>query len=290
MNNKLRQFRSLALAAILAAGLTSCSVNDILPNAEFNTLMVDADAAIHDGRWDVAIDKLEQAARLQPDNLEVRLKRGRALQKSGKLALAHNAYQQIIDSGEKASGRDREIIQTARRYQAELGFRPLDKAEIVEVPAEIEAALAAGEETTVEVSAIDAASIIDAQELSSSTQSSATEIDEDAALRSRVNAWRQAWAEKRIDDYFDFYATGFTGGFDSHDAWRKQRRERINAARDLRIEISDMDVQRPDDERATVSFTQRYRTATYRDEGRKTLQLRKIDNEWRITDEQFLKQ
>lgn len=290
MKSKNQLFKSLAVIIPLVFGLQACSVNEILPNAEFNTLMVDADAAIHDGRWELASEKLEQAARLQPKNLSVKLKQGRVLQKSGKLALAHNAYQQIIDEYENVSGKDREIIDAAREYQSQLGFKPLDKSDLIDSASATEAAvLAKNKPQNSDAQPLADADGIEAKELAP-LPAVEVPVDAESHIRDGIEAWRRAWQEKRIDDYFSYYAADFAGEFSSPSEWRTRRKDRISAANDMEIEILDLAVGLDGENQATVRFTQRYRAAKYQDVGLKTIQLRKIDDKWLIVSERFRKE
>lgn len=293
MNSVYRQIQSLAIAVTLAFGLQACTVSEILPNAEFNTLMVDADAAIHDGRWQLAEAKLEQAARLQPNNLGVRLKQGRVQQQSGKLAQAHNTYQQIIDSASTASGKDLEIIKEAREYQARLGFKPLDKTEVVEPAVSVEASSPINTEARIaDVQAVANPPVAEARELPPEAVPPVRDAaaDDEAVIRTRLDAWRLAWQQQRVSDYLAFYVADFSGDLDSHVAWRQQRNDRISAADGLQIEIADLQVSLQAADQATVTFTQRYRADRHRDVGLKILRLQKVDNEWLIVSEQFRKQ
>jgi tetratricopeptide (TPR) repeat protein len=294
MKNVYVQIQSLAIAACLVFGLQACSVNDILPNAEFNTLMVDANAAMHDNRWDVATSKLEQASRLQPNNLGVKLKQGQVYQQSGKLALAHNTYQQIIDTSATAKGKDIEIVQSAKTEQAKLGFKPIEKAAVLEP----DSTAAAPVVTRSDMPPSTEGRVQDTVPLptepiaqkATSPQPVINSVDDEAVISARLEAWRLAWQQQRISDYLAFYRPDFTGGLRSHAAWRQQRTVRIKTAKDLQIDISSLQMELQDAEKATVTFTQTYQAANHRDVGLKTLSLQKINNQWLIANEQFSEQ
>jgi tetratricopeptide (TPR) repeat protein len=294
MKNVYAQIQSLAIVASLALGLQACSVNEILPNAEFNTLIVDAEAAIHDSRWDIATTKLEQASRLQPNNLDVKLKQGKVYQQSGKLALAHNTYQQIIDAAATTKGTDIEVVKTARTQQAKLGFKPIDNTLVLE-PVSAAATLdGAGSESQpfAKVQAAEAVplpteSIVLKEETPQPVSDSSSN---QVVISERLEAWRLAWQQRRVSDYLAFYTAEFTGGLSSHAAWRQQRVGRIEAAKDLQVDISNLQVVLLDADRATVTFTQAYQAAKHRDVGLKTLHMQKINNQWMIAREQFGKQ
>lgn len=294
MKNVYAQIQSLAIAACLVFGLQACSVNDILPDAEFNTLMVDADAAIHDSRWDVATSKLEQASRLQPNNLAVKLKQGQVYQQSGKLALAHNTYQQIIDAAATAKGKDLEIVQSARMQQAKLGFKPIDKATVLEPDSIAAAPVATGSDaqSSTEGRVQDAAPlpIEPIAQKDVVPQPVINSVNDEAVISERLEAWRLAWRQQRVSDYLAFYKADFTGGLRSHAAWRQQRADRIKTAKDLQIDISSLQMELQDADKATVTFTQTYQAANHRDVGLKTLSLQRINGQWLIANEQFSKQ
>ncbi len=288
------QIQSLAIAAGLVLGLQACSVNDILPNAEFNTLMVDADAAIHDNRWDVATSNLEQASRLQPNNLAVKLKQGQVYHQSGKLALAHNTYQQIIDAAATAKGKDLEIVQSAMAQQAKLGFKPIDKATVLEPDSIAAASVVTGSDAQPSTeSRVQDATPLPTEPIAqkaTSPQAAINSVDDEAVISARLEDWRLAWQQRRISEYLAFYRGDFTGGLRSHAAWRQQRTDRIKTVKDLQIDISSLRVELLDVDKATVTFTQSYQAANHRDLGLKTISLQKINNQWLIVNEQFSKQ
>lgn len=114
----------LLMLLIVLAAVAGCStISNILPDGEFKALMVDADAAMQDANWTLATSKLEQAGRLKPGNLEVRYKQAQVYHQSGRLALAYNAYQTIIDTDPDAVGKEAAIVRNARKQQGKLGFR-----------------------------------------------------------------------------------------------------------------------------------------------------------------------
>ncbi len=293
MNREYSLAKSIFIISLLSLGLLACSMpTRILPNAEFNALMVDADAAIHDGQWSVAISKLDQAAILQPNNLNVKLKQGLAYQLSGKMALAHNAYQQIIDAEPKPGGKTAEIVRAAKTNQAKLGFKSLEPVK--------EQALAPTESAASNADIPLAPDSIEAKELiaevaavavKESTQvPSAAEINEDEHVIAQINAWLSAWQEKRVSDYLSFYEAGFSGDYPSNAEWRKQRTVRVNAARNIHIQISELKIKQQDTDTTVATFIQTYQSANHTDTGLKTLHLKKVNDNWLIAREQFSKQ
>lgn len=291
MNREYSLARSIFIISLLSLGLLACSMpTRILPNAEFNALMVDADAAIHDGQWSVAISKLDQAAILQPNNLNVKLKQGLAYQLSGKMALAHNAYQQIIDAEPKPGGKTAEIVRAAKTNQAKLGFKSLEPVE-EQALAPTESA-ASNSDIPLAPDSIEAKELIaEVASVKESTQVPSTaEINEDEHVIAQINAWLSAWQEKRVGDYLSFYEAGFSGDYSSNAEWRKQRTVRVNAARNIHIQISELKIKQQDTDTAMATFIQIYQSANHTDTGLKTLHLKKVNDNWLIAREQFSKQ
>lgn len=283
--------KTILLMLCLSVGLVACSLpTKILPDAEFNALMVDADAAIHDGRWEVASRKLDQAALIQPNNLNVKLKQGLAYQLSGKLAMAHNAYQQIIDAAPNPTGKNIEIIRAAKTNQAKLGFKSLVAVSepSISVPE-------AGQSTSAESTAVALApDTVEAKELIAEVASISSKVpaeaNNEAHVSQQIKAWLAAWQEKRVDDYIAHYQSDFKGDFSSHAEWKKQRASRINAAKGLTVQIAELKVEQRDADTAMATFIQTYQSAQHTDTGLKTLHLKKINDNWLITLEQFTKQ
>ncbi len=101
-----------------------------------------------------------------------------------------------------------------------------------------------------------------------------------------ARAWARAWSEKRIDDYLGFYASSFSPSEGmGRDEWQAQRRERLAGPRTIAVELRGVEAEPVSSERARVSFDQAYRSDTFSDEVRKTLELVREDGRWRILEE-----
>lgn len=290
-------WKNVLLAGVIAL-LAACSLTrDLLPNAEFNALMVDADSATQEGRWEQALDKLERAAVLRPGDLDVKLKQGLVYQLSGKLAQAHNTYQQIIDAAPQAGSRYAETVRTARTNQAKLGFSRPQPAQDTPAPVAVKPP-PPPVATTAPLAAPDAP--LDQQEIAAPAPTAVEETpaapSDDAAadvarqqaeITERIQLWLVAWQEQRLADYFACYAPDFSGDQSSHARWRARRTTVIGAARNPDIRISELRIERIDEHHAVASFEQRYRADGYADAGRKTLKLEKTGRDWLIVDERF---
>ncbi len=96
-------------------------------------------------------------------------------------------------------------------------------------------------------------------------------------------AWALAWSEQRASDYLRFYAQEFQlpQGL-GRSEWEELRRERILRPRLIEVRLSAVETETIDDQRARVSFDQSYRSDTYRDQVRKTLELVREGDAWKI--------
>ncbi|MBK9019124.1 MAG: TolC family outer membrane protein [Sulfuritalea sp.] len=102
-------------------------------------------------------------------------------------------------------------------------------------------------------------------------------------LTTRVKAWAAAWAGRDIAGYAAFYAPTFVpADGSSRDAWAKQRAQRIAAADQVRVDVSNFIVRHEASEAVLVEFQQQYRSTTYRDVTLKALRWIKVDGQWLI--------
>lgn len=109
--------------------------------------------------------------------------------------------------------------------------------------------------------------------------------DPAAEVLSGVQAWAAAWSAKNVREYLAAYTPDFAPQNMSHDAWEKQRTDRISKPKIIEVTLSNTSVKVQDDRHATVSFTQSYRSDAYRDEVEKTLLMVKQDGRWLIAEE-----
>ena len=118
----------------------------------------------------------------------------------------------------------------------------------------------------------------------------AAQVDPEADVLKSVQKWATAWSAKNAGDYLAAYAADFKPEGMSRDVWQKQRLDRISKPKVIEVTLSDINVSVADDSRATVSFTQSYRSDGYRDQlEKKTLTLVKQSGAWLIVEESFSK-
>lgn len=129
------------------------------------------------------------------------------------------------------------------------------------------------------------AAVVAAQKPAAPTKPAAASNPEAEALR-MVKSWAQAWSAKDVEMYLSFYAAEFKtpGGVPRAD-WEETRRARVSGPRSIQVSIRGPKVVRRDDQHVTVTFEQRYRSDTFQGRTRKTLELLRVGNDWRIVEE-----
>lgn len=108
--------------------------------------------------------------------------------------------------------------------------------------------------------------------------------NEEQAVRNSVEAWADAWSDKRVSAYLASYARSFKPGGQSRADWEQQRRERISAAKKIVVKVERLRI-KLDDTRATARFIQRYKSDRLDTSTGKTLILEKNNGRWLITEE-----
>ncbi|MBC7603466.1 MAG: TolC family outer membrane protein [Ramlibacter sp.] len=105
-------------------------------------------------------------------------------------------------------------------------------------------------------------------------------------VRDAVEVWRAAWTRKDVDAYLNAYAPDFKPAGDvSLNAWKGKRKAIIGKADGVAIELSDVSVIADGPDRATATFTQVYRSASYQDRTRKTMVWTSAKGSWPIVSE-----
>ena len=110
------------------------------------------------------------------------------------------------------------------------------------------------------------------------TNAAAPEVE--AAVRS----WASAWSKRDLDAYYAAYTPDFRGQAASRKAWEQDRRDRIATRKQIKVEVQDLKVTVEGDQ-ATARFRQVYASDALSTTGRKTLQLVRVNGQWRIKQE-----
>lgn len=109
------------------------------------------------------------------------------------------------------------------------------------------------------------------------------------ALAETVRKWAAAWSAKDVDQYLGFYAGDFAPeGGSSRQAWEAQRRSRIGKPREIRVQISELQVAATGEDTARVTFQQEYRSDVLTNRSLKVLEMVMADGGWRIRREYVL--
>lgn len=119
-----------------------------------------------------------------------------------------------------------------------------------------------------------------AQPARSAATSSAGEVLE------AVNNWAKAWSNNDVNGYLGFYAPDFqTPDGEPRSKWETLRTQRISKPKKIEVRISSPKVKFIDNNRATVTFRQDYRSPTLKVTSTKTLTMVRSGDRWLIQQE-----
>ncbi|MCG6894899.1 MAG: L,D-transpeptidase family protein [Desulfobacteraceae bacterium] len=104
---------------------------------------------------------------------------------------------------------------------------------------------------------------------------------ETEAIGRLVEAWRDAWQSKRLEEYIGYYHPSFSSKGRDRTAWKAYKGNLNRKYRSIRVGISGLQI-RVDGGRAKAYFRQRYRSDTFKADSYKTLLLRKDTGSWKI--------
>jgi tetratricopeptide (TPR) repeat protein len=281
----------------LALSLASCGITDKInkkyfPDGEFNSLVVKGDAAMDRADWDKAIAAYEEAASIKPQDGGIKLKQANAYERDGKLAQAFNLYQIILDSPQYGD----EVFKAAKARQAKLGFKPEPvvpvKAPEIIPPPEPENKIEKFEDKPKPPDLVipPAKDVKDVPTVEAPVAPVIKQVNMaqmQTEVQAFLNSWRDAWASKNLNRYYDHYVVTFAGDSKNTAAWRAQRKFKIMVNKTIVVNLDDVVLTSIANDQAEVSFTQHYQAGAYQDKGKKTLKLQKTDGRWQIVQETF---
>ena len=255
--------------------------------------MVKADAAMHDGQWAKAAEFYEKAGQLKPNDWDVKLKQAKAYRNDGKLAQAFNTLQIIIDAKGGMSDSKDSILQSAKESQIKLGFN--NEATVTQVEegnqsqtssdqSQVEEGLI--QEAIEDIPPIPEQSLKVDEVIQNPEQVESFVVAEDKGILDEVNAWADAWADKRVDAYFAHYVDGFSGEMANPKAWQLSRKNKILHSKQIKIALTEIKINNLENS-VEVVFKQNYESGSYQDVGRKTLEMIKVKGRWLIMKELF---
>lgn len=111
---------------------------------------------------------------------------------------------------------------------------------------------------------------------------------EASSIERLITSWKEAWQEKDIEGYMAAYAEDFRSGGLDKDGWRRHKAELNGKYCRIRVEVRDLRIQLLSSARAIARFYQEYSSDRHYDYGRKTLQIVKRDEKWRIKSETWV--
>lgn len=298
---------ALLMPVLLGLMLSACTVTEkftekfekIVANSDSNTVLVKADAAMHDGEWAKAASLYETAAQMKPDQLDLRVKQAQAYRSGGNLAQAFNIYQLILDSNAPPNKANDQARSFAKSQLAKSGFKLEPLSNLIETkpvqPVLTKEPLAKNVEPApknkpsetppapTKIVQVDT----DVVPAPAVDQKKVETLDASKAVYDELNGWRTAWERKNMKAYFSHYVDGFAGEAKSEKAWRDQRKSKIMDAKNIQVTFSDAQLNFLSDSEAEVKFKQHYRSGKYKDVGQKTLLFKKVNNRWLIAQETF---
>lgn len=105
-----------------------------------------------------------------------------------------------------------------------------------------------------------------------------------ASIEAAITGWARAWSKRDVDSYLAAYASDFADNGMTRDSWEAQRRARITAPRQIDVQISDLKIVQ-DNDTASATFRQTYRSDRLKSTVTKTLKLVQKNGQWRIVGE-----
>ncbi|MGA3281422.1 MAG: surface-adhesin E family protein [Smithella sp.] len=113
-----------------------------------------------------------------------------------------------------------------------------------------------------------------------SKQNEATYIPEED-VRNLITKWLTSWKSCDMKTYRSCYASDFQSKGMNFDAWISHKDNVCKKSKNINITIDNLQISAGANT-ATAVFTQSYSSSILKDKGKKTLELRKINDEWKI--------
>ena len=111
-----------------------------------------------------------------------------------------------------------------------------------------------------------------------------------AEVLKTLHEWAEVWSSQNTKKYLDFYAIDFkTPNGENRDQWETASKARISTPKYIEINVSNEKVSFPDENHATVTFHQSYRSDYLNTSFDKIMLLVKSNNKWLIQEERAAK-
>lgn len=106
----------------------------------------------------------------------------------------------------------------------------------------------------------------------------------EAAAKTALLAWRAAWEGKDLERYFQAYAKDYSpADGKSRSTWMKDRQDRIASKGSIRIRLDKIEAQALSAQQVRLRFRQHYDSDRFKSSSTKVIEMRWVDQEWRIT-------
>ncbi len=120
------------------------------------------------------------------------------------------------------------------------------------------------------------------QPIDISKPSNNPEIDK-SEISQVVKQWSSNWSNKNIDGYLAHYAESFSPNDGKNkEEWAKARKTRILDKNSIKISFEAMDINITSNSTARVNFKQIYESDKFKDTSNKTLEMIKVNGQWKI--------
>jgi len=104
-----------------------------------------------------------------------------------------------------------------------------------------------------------------------------------------MDQWARSWARLEPRGYISSYSPDYVGkGFPSHFAWAASRQQRLQNQKSIQLSLTNVSLRSTKQGIFTVTFTQNYKSDTYKDVTNKRLDFKLIDGQWYIVAEKTL--
>jgi ketosteroid isomerase-like protein len=101
------------------------------------------------------------------------------------------------------------------------------------------------------------------------------------AVRNLINKWLTSWKSGDVETYRSCYATDYQSKGRNLDAYVSDKADVYKKSKNIKISIDDLKIS-ADENNATAEFIQHYSSSRFKYSGKKTLELRKINDKWKI--------
>ena len=101
------------------------------------------------------------------------------------------------------------------------------------------------------------------------------------AVRNLVNKWLTSWKSGDVETYRSCYAPDFQSKGRNLDAYISDKTEVLKKSKKIKINIDKLHIS-ADENNVIAVFTQHYSSSIFKYSGKKKLELRKINDEWKI--------